>query len=179
MPLTQIEPYSLDSTNNFTVNNFTATGNIEVSGNIIGNVVGTQPNITGLGTLSTITVTGIATFQLTSDIITVIAGATGVVTHDVSLGAVFTHTSPAANFTANFTNLPVTNNRVLMATLLIQQGASAYLPTAVQIEGAAQTIKWLNGMSPTGSANKSDLITFSFVRTSDSWTVYGQGASYS
>lgn len=178
MALTQIEPYALDSANSFAVNNLAVSGNINVTGNIVGNVSGNQPNITGLGTLSNISVTGLATFQITSDIITVIAGSTGVVNHDVTTGAVFYHSSPAASFTPNFVNVPVTNNRMLMFTLLISQGSTPYLPTAVQIEGSAQTIKWLIGTAPSGNASKMDIITFSLMRTSSSWTVLGQSSFY-
>jgi hypothetical protein len=39
-----------------------------------------------------------------------IPGATGVVVHDFSTAAVFYHTSPAANFTINITNVPTTVN---------------------------------------------------------------------
>lgn len=178
MALTQIQPNLIDSANSYSVSNLAVSGNVTVSGNIIGNVIGNQPNITGLGTLSSISVSGVASFQITSDIISTIAGASSVVTHDASIGAIFNHTSPAANFTANFINLPVTNNRVTMVTLMINQGAIPYLPTAVQIEGSVQTIKWMNNNAPTGNANKIDIVGFSFIRTSNSWSVMGQSASY-
>lgn len=178
MALTQIQPNLIDSANSYSVSNLAVSGNVTVSGNIIGNLSGNQPNITGLGSLSSLTVTGTSTLQLASDIINIIAGATGVVVHDVSLGGVFYHTTPAANFTANFTNVPVTNNRATMATVLVSQGATAYLPTAVQIEGSAQTIKWIYNVVPTGNANKLDVVSFSLLRTSNSWQVLGSLGTY-
>lgn len=159
--------------------NLTVTGNATISGDIVGNVYGAQANITSVGTLTSLTVTGTSTLQLASDILSVVAGATGVVVHNLANSGVFYHTTPAANFTANFTNAPVTNNRVLLATLIINQGATPYLPTAVQIEGAAQTIKWSGGSAPAGNANKIDIISFSLIRVSNSWSVIGSGSNYS
>ncbi len=34
------------------------------------------------------------------------------------------------------------------------QGGTAYVPTAVQIGGQAQTVNWQGGTQPAGSANK-------------------------
>ena len=52
---------------------------------------------------------------------------------------------------------------------MIIQGATAYIPTALQIGGTGQTIKWQGGSEPTGNANKTDVFTF---------TITNLGASY-
>jgi peroxiredoxin len=135
-----------------------------------------QPNITSVGTLTSLIVSGESSYGLTSDILLTLTGATGVVAHDVSNGGVFYHTTPAANFTANFTNVPTTNSRVLMATLIITQGATPYISNAVQIGGVAQTIKWIGSAAPTGTANKIDIISFSLIRTGSAWIVLGQAS---
>ncbi len=179
MAITQIQPNLVDSANSYSMANLAVSGNLTVSGNIAGTLTGDQPSITSLGSLSSLTVTGTSTLQLASDILSVVAGATGVVVHNLANSGVFYHTTPAANFTANFTNAPVTNNRVLLATLIINQGSTPYLPTAVQIEGAAQTIKWSGGSAPAGNANKIDIISFSMIRVSNSWSVIGSGSNYS
>jgi len=178
MALTQIEPYSLDSSNSFTMTNLTVTGNATISGDIVGNVYGAQANITSLGTLTSLTVNGPATFQQTADIVQIKAGATGTVVHDVTLGGVFYHTGVAANFTANFTNMPVTNARAILLSLIIVQGTTPYMANAIQIDGAAHTIKWLGGNVPTGNASKIDVVSFSFLRTSNSWTVLAQLSNF-
>jgi hypothetical protein len=50
------------------------------------------------------------------------------------------------------------------------QGANAYIPNAVQIGGAAQTVKWLGSASaPTGNANKVDIVSFTLVRVGSAW----------
>ena len=60
----------------------------------------------------------------TSDIET---GATSIVDHSLATASVWRHTSIAADFTANFTNVPTTDNRVIGVALMLVQGASAYL----------------------------------------------------
>jgi hypothetical protein len=107
-----------------------------------------------------------------------ISGATGVVNHDCSLSSVFRHTSMSANFTVNFTNVPTTDLRNRVVVLILVQGSTARVPTAAQIDGAAQTIKWNNGITASGTANGVDLITFSLLRSGSSWTVLGQSSSY-
>lgn len=148
-----------NSNGTFNVSNTLSAGNIYTSGSL--------------------TVVGTATFQLTADTLTPLTGATGVVAHDMAVGAVFYHINPAANFTANFLNLPTTANQALVVTMVINQGATGYLPTAVQIAGVAQTIKWLGGTAPTASTSKTDVVSFSFLRVSGSWVVMGQLASFS
>jgi len=157
-------------------NSFTG-GNL-VSANYIAGTLTTaaQPNITSVGTLTGLTVTGATSYGLSSDILLTKTGATGVVVHDVAPGAVFYHTSVAANFTANFTNVPTTDARVLQATLIITQGSTPYIPNAVQIEGVAQTIKWLGSSAPAGTASKIDVISFTLIRTGSAWIVLGQGS---
>ncbi len=157
-----------------------------------------QPNVTSLGTLANLTVSGAATFSggnftvssaatfsglvttsSSSEVIQTKSSATGVVVHDISIGTSFYHTTPSANFTANFTNVPTTNDRVLVVALVVVQGSTAYVPNAIQIDGIAQTIKWLAGAAPTGNASKTDIISFSLIRTGSAWVVFGQYSDYS
>jgi hypothetical protein len=100
--------------------------------------------------------------------------ATGVVTHDCSLGHIFFHTSPDANWTANFTNLNLTTTYATSLTLVIAQGATGYYPNAMQIGGAAQTINWLGNTLPTPSTNRTDVVTFSILNSAGTYTVLGQ-----
>ena len=190
---------TIDSSNNKVIaSNVTVTNNIvattanltninisntssQVPNAIVAGTVFTaaQPNITSLGTLTSLTVSGTVSYGLSSDILATKTGATGVVTHDVGTsGSTFYHTTPAANFTANFTNVPTTNDRIVTVSLLIVQGATAYMPTAVQIGGVAQTIKWIGAQTPTGSPSYSDVVSFILIRTSNAWIVFGQAAYY-
>ena len=104
--------------------------------------------------------------------------ATGTVDHDFSAGAVWLHSSVSANFTINFTNMPTVNLRAMGVTLIITQGATAYLPTAAQVGGSATTINWANNIVPTGTANRTDIVSFTLVYASSTWTIYGSVSSY-
>jgi hypothetical protein len=63
--------------------------------------------------------------------------------------------------------------------MIIHQGATAYLPTAIQIGGVGQTINWQGGSPATGNANKKDVISFSILQTGAStYLVMGQLVSF-
>ena len=100
--------------------------------------------------------------------------ATGVVTHDCSSGHIFRHTSPDANWTANFTNLNLDSTYATSVTLIIAQGATGYYPSAVQIAGSAQTINWQGNVNPTVSTSRTDVVTFSIINNAGTYTVLGQ-----
>jgi hypothetical protein len=183
--------------------NSTFTGNVTVSGVIGGNgssltsltganvtgqvgnalVAGTvytaaQPNITSVGTLTSLAVTGALTYGLSVENLVPLSGATGTVAHNVTLGATFYHTAPTANFTANFTNVSTTDSKATVVALIIAQGATPYVPTTMSIDGTAQTVKWNTGTTPVGNANKSDIISYTLIRVNTSWVVFGQTSYY-
>ena len=103
-----------------------------------------------------------------------LTGATGVVTHDCDNGHIFYHSSISANFTANFTNLGLSTNYGTTLTLILDQGATARIPSAVQISGSAQTINWQGGSAPTGTNNGVDAVSFTILRVSGNYVVLGQ-----
>ena len=162
------------------------TGNANVTNalNVVGNTTLSNASISGtltspsLSLSGNLTVLGWTTLQQSTEVVNSVNGATGVVVHDVSIGSTYYHTSPAANFTVNFTNVPTTDGRITVVSLLVVQGATAYIPNAVQIAGVAQTIKWANSSTPNGNASKTDVFTFSLLRISGAWVVYGQSSNY-
>jgi hypothetical protein len=127
---------------------------------------------------NTISVFGTSTFQQSTEKLQTKTGATGTVTHDYSLGSLFYHSSISNNFTVNITNVPTTNDRAIVVSLILEQGPNSYIPDILQIDGSSQTINWSNGNTPTGNANKKDLVVFSLLRTSNSWTVLGQLSTF-
>ena len=196
--------YAVYTNSAFTLNAATGAFNATLVGGTL--TTAAQPNVTSTGTLSNLAVTGNTTLsnlsvtanttlsnlsvtgnttlslwttlQQSAEVILSKTSATGVVTHDMSTGATFYHTSPSANFTANFTNVSTTDMRAIVAALVIIQGATPYVSNAVQIEGVAQTIKWLNSAAPGGTASKTDIISFTLMRVSSAWSVYGQYSTY-
>lgn len=114
-----------------------------------------------------------------SEVIEVInSGTTGAtastVTYDFSGGSIFYHGTASQNYTADFINIPTTNNRTTTVTIIIDQDSTPYIPTVVKIEGTTQSVKWSGG-TYSGTANGVDIVGFTFIRTSSAWTqVLGQ-----
>jgi hypothetical protein len=105
--------------------------------------------------------------------------ATGVVVHDCDDGHLFYHLNPAADWTVNLTNFRSFNTMSTTITLVVEQGvSSAYLPLTLQIAGSAQTIKWLNNSDPSGTVNKTDIVTFTIFDKSTGYNVLGECRTY-
>ena len=122
--------------------------------------------------------TGLVTLQQTTEVLSTLTGATGTVVHDLDTGAVFNHTSLAADFTANFTNVPTTADRTTSVVLILNQGGTAYIPTALQIDGVVQNINWQGASAPSGNASQVDIVSFTLIRTGAAWTVIGSLTTY-
>ena len=194
---TQIGNGSLNSSSTTTgslrvVGGLGMTGNAYIGGNVsITSSTASTTTSTGAlivtggvgfgGTLNIgadLSISGLTTLTYTSEKLNTKTSATGTVTHDLSTGSIFYHSSISSNFTANITNVPTTNDRAIGVTLVLAQGVTAYMSTALQIDGSAQTIKWVNNSTPAGTASKVDIVGFSLIRTGSAWTVLGQYSTY-
>lgn len=126
-----------------------------------------------------LSLTGTTTLQQSTRVLTTKTGATGVVAHDFSASDEFYHSGMLANFTANFTNVPTTGDRVTEITVAMSQGATPFGITAIQINGAVQVLRWKNNTVPTyGSLNSVDVAKFKLFRTGASWIAIGDVTSY-
>jgi fibronectin-binding autotransporter adhesin len=172
------------NTDKFTVN--ATSGNTSVAGTL--GVTGNTTIGGTLGVTSTSTFTGAATFN--GGI--VVTGATqiaelreevGNVTLSSNVGTLdwtadnvfYIATAPTGAMTFNFTNVPTDNNYIMTTNVMVTQGSTGFIPTTLTINGAGQTIRWANGLTPTGTngAGKIDIFTFSFHRTnSGTWIVF-------
>jgi len=85
------------------------------------------------------------------------------VTLNFNNGNTFALASNAANITANYTNVTTATGQIIATALVITQGATAYIPSAVNINTVSQTILWQGGTPPTGNANKTDIVSFAFI----------------
>jgi len=132
-----------------------------------------------LSVSGTVSLTGHTIFSETSEVINVTPGATAsTVVYDFNTGVIWYHATASTNYTANFTSMPTTNNRVITTTIMISQGSTGYIPTEVQIEGSAKAIKWANGTYSV-SSNKVDIIGLTFVSAGGDWAqVLGQISSF-
>ncbi len=106
------------------------------------------------------------------------SSATGTVTHDCVTSSIFYHTSPSDNWTANFTSLNLSASYATSVTMVISQGGTAYLPTAVQIEGSVQTLNWQGNTTPSGTASRNNVVTFSILNNGGTYIVLGQLVSF-
>jgi hypothetical protein len=131
----------------------------------------------GVGIGGNLNVGGLTTLAETTKVLNTKSSSTGTVTHDFSTGDIWYHDFISGEFTANFTNVPTTDNRIIVCTLILSQGTTARIP-AIQINGLAATINWLGGGSPTGNADKIDIVSFTLIRRPSAWTVLGSLTSY-
>ena len=98
----------------------------------------------------------------------------GVVDMDCDHGHLFYVTNATGDITTNFTNFGLTAEYGTNLTVIINQGATPYEVTAVQIGGAAQTINWQGGSQPTGNANGIDAFSFTILNDGGTYVVLGQ-----
>lgn len=144
---------------------------------------------------STITGTGAAVLANTPVLIgpeertTVSAtAATGTIAFDlVTQGVLYYTTNASANFTLNFRGNATTTLTSMLAVgdsisavFLNTNGATAFYPTAFQIDGSAVTPKWSGGTAPAaGNASSIDGYTFTIIKTAatPTYTVLAGGAT--
>lgn len=119
-----------------------------------------------------------SSFNQISENLQTITNAAGIVEHDTSSGSIFYHLDVFGNFTPNFTNVPLDNNRIITATILLEQSSPAYIPINLQINGTPVTPYWGEGVTPTGNENQLDAFLYSMIRKSNTWTVIAQTSYY-
>ena len=156
-------------------------------------MLGTQSNITSVGTLTSLNVSGNTSISGTTSIyqaienVAIIGAQTGTYNYDLLNGAIQYSTANAtANLTLNFRgNSTVSMNSVLstgqstIGTLLMTTGASGYGVTAINIDSASQTINWAGNITPTIYANTLTSYTFTIIKTASStYKVLGSGTRY-
>jgi hypothetical protein len=160
------------NTNQFTVN--ATSGNVGIAGTLS---VTSTSTFTGAATFNGgVVVTGTTEINELRESVGNITLSSNVGTFDWTTSNVFyIATAPSAAMTFSFTNVPTTNNYMMTTNVFVTQGSTGYIPTTLNINGSAATIRWANGLTPTGTngAGKIDIFTFSFHRTNaGAWIVY-------
>jgi len=81
--------------------------------------------------------------------------------------------------TWNITNAPTTDGRVFTINVMVTQGATAYVPTVMSINGNAVTVKWAGNAVPAGTSvsGKIDVFSYTIIRRASAYTVLAQGNS--
>jgi len=135
-------------------------------------------NATTASVTNNLSVGGNTLSKAVQSAVTPLSGATGVVVHNYALGSTFRHVTPAANFTVNITNMNLADGFITQVRLIIVQDITPRVPTAVQIDGAAQTLLWKDNSPPTGNASKRDVVLFTISNIGGSYIVLGELATY-
>jgi len=149
------------------------------------NIVSTTPSTSsdtgaltvagGVGIGGNLFVSGLSAVVQVQEKFQSVSGAAGVVDHNCALGQVFMHTDIAANFTVNLVNLILGEGYATNVTLLLNQGVEAYMPTAIQIGGQTQVIRWWGGSTvPAGIPDSISAVSFSILNNQGAYTVLGQ-----
>jgi hypothetical protein len=107
-----------------------------------------------------------------------ITGATGTVIHNCQWGHIWYHTGVTADFTANITNLALTQEDTTNVAVVVNQGGTGYIPNAVEIDGVAQTIVWQSNSAPTATDNGVDTFSFTIMNDGGTYMVLGQSTSF-
>ena len=118
-------------------------------------------------------------WKSTSQLVNNFTNPSGTVDVDFLVSDTHYFYQPTGALTVNFTNIPADGSRMINMRIYIAQAATAYIPTAVQVNGVAKTIEWQNGVVPTGTATNIDFVQFlvwSFG--GGTYVVLGQSNSY-
>jgi hypothetical protein len=185
--------------------NFATTANAVAGANVSGQVAnaliaGTvytnaQPNITSVGTLTSVNVSGNTTLNSTISLqqaiekVTIYSTAnTGVINYDLLSQAIIYNTANAtANIGLNFrANSSVSANTLLsvgnsmVATYMMKTGSTAYTITNVSIDGTAQSIRWAGNTTPNTYPSSNTSFVFTIVKTAatPTYAVFGSSTRY-
>ena len=153
-----VQYYTSNATTNFTLNfRGAATATISAGSFVVGTVY----------TILTVGTTDFTAIGASSNTVGVIFTATGA-------------GSGSGNATTGSLNSILSTGQSVTCTLLVTNGATAYRPTAFQIDGSAVTPKWQGGYTPvTGNASSIDVYTFAIVKTaSATYTVLAAQTQY-
>jgi len=140
----------------------------------------------GITSSGTVTLTGGVSMSGTVDVqelresVVDVTLSTNAGTLDWTAGNIYyVSNAPTGNMTFNATNVPTDNSKIMTINVMVVQGATGYVPGTFQIGGTSQTIRWAGGSAPTptSSAGKIDIFSFTMQRTSaGAWIVYGSAA---
>ena len=146
-------------------------------------------SLTSVGALTALSVAGTSTIQQALEKVTISAtAATGTVQFDAATQAILYYTTNAsANWTLNIRGNSGTTLTSMMSAgqsitvvFMVTNGATAYYPSAHQIDGSAVTPKWVSGSAASsGNANAIDAYTYTIVKTSGGFTMLASRSFFS
>lgn len=147
------------------------------AGGISANTITSSGLISAPGGLSVsggASLTGTVDVQELREQIVNVTLSSNIATLDWTLGNIYyIGTAPTGNMTFSASNVPADSDKAMTINVLVVQGSTGYIPTTLNINGSAQTIRWSGGSSPTptSSAGKIDIFSFNLLRVGSSWVV--------
>jgi hypothetical protein len=157
----------------------TGYGNTQVAAYLVANPpAGTysNTNVTAYLAASTVSVGLFQGKQISETFVaTTPTPSANIANFDCSGGQIFNvnTASISNNFTANLQNLNLANGYVTTVSLILNQGTTPYIPTNVTVDGnSISTFTWQGGSTPSGNANKKDVVAFNILRTGAGATAY-------
>jgi hypothetical protein len=146
-------------------------GNVDIN---VGNVTAT-----GTANVANLTTTGNVVQQSAYyETYGNISNTGGNLTCNFNLGSTF-YAALTANVTANFTNVNAITGTVTGATIVVDQGATAYRVANVQVNGVNQTVRWVGASAGAGTASNTDVMSFSLIHLGGAaYRVLGQISNY-
>jgi hypothetical protein len=158
-------------------NTITAYGGIR-SDSLATNTLSTSSAYVKYINATDLSVSGQTTVGAIAEPLSIFVSSIGVVTHDCSKYSVFYHSDIAGDFTANFTNLPTTNNRVIVETIVLEQKAKPFYANTIKIEGTTCPIKWIFNSVPEPAENTLEIESLTLFHVGNAWNVVGQYTSF-
>jgi hypothetical protein len=139
--------------------------------------INTSFNLTSVGA-SISQVTNID--SVTEKLVPYNATSTGI-THNFLSGSIAYVSNPSSDFVIDVVETPITNNKAIGLTVIVEQGTPAYKITGLKInsndEGSV-SINWFGGIQPTGTTNSTDIFAFSLIKVNNTWRVLGQKTTF-
>mgnify|MGYP003312008879 FL=1 len=119
--------------------------------------------------------------QTTQEKTNIVANAgSGGKDYDCSGAGIHHLSNISGDIDANLTNLALLEGYSTTVTFVLNQSSSAKVVKTLSIGGTSQTINWVGGVVPTGTASGVDAMSFSIIRTGASaYTVLGQLVPFS
>lgn len=130
------------------------------------------------GSFTTLTANNTTTLQQITEVVYPISSYGTSQSTAFTNGGVYYLTGMTGNFTFNWTSVPTTTQRAITLTLILGQGGTAYVPTTLQINSSGVSIGWAGGVTPTGRANKIDVVSFYIYNISGTFVAIASMGSY-
>jgi hypothetical protein len=153
-----------------------------------------QSNITSVGTLTSLAVTGnsnltgITSVVTTKETINLIGAQTGTYNFDlIGTPIQYSTANATANIIVNFrgnstvsANTLIANSESVTATYVMTTGSSVYNISSIEIDGSARAISWASNITPLPFANTTTAYTFTIIKTATTPTykVLGSATRY-